>query len=59
MLVGDLVYSDDFIMSCNSKAVYNSISSGFKKPLDAILDMKISYITHDGNALVIEAKRSV
>ena len=43
MVVGDLVYNDDF--DC------------IGKPLDNILDMKIKYITTQGSTIVIEATK--
>ena len=60
MLVGDLVYSDDFECNCNydiydgsdgkrledgAKLIFSTKRDGFKKPLDRILDMKVKHIT--------------
>lgn len=73
MLVGDLVYNDDFDCNCNyeiydcteegkqwgdgAEVIFSTKTDGFKKPLDAILDMKIKYITTNENAIIIEATR--
>ena len=59
MLVGDLVYSDDFDCNCNydiydcteagkqygdgAELIFSTKRNGFRKPLDRILDMKIIY----------------
>ena len=74
MLVGDLIYNDDFDCNCNvdiydcteenaqwgegGKKIY-STNSDHHKPLDAILDMKIKYITVDIKtcSIVVEATR--
>ena len=62
MLVGDLVYSDDFDCNCNyaiydctdgtqygdgAECIFSTVKNGYGKPLDRILDMKIKYITVD------------
>ena len=73
MLVGDLVYNDDFDCNCNyeiydcteegkqwgdgAEVIFSTKTDGFKKPLDVILDMKIKYITTNENAIIIEATR--
>ena len=71
MLVGDLVYNDNFDVNCNYEiydcpddrtwheagCIFNTKIDGWHKPMDWILDMKIKYITtHDG-AIIIEATR--
>ena len=61
MLVGDLIYNDDFDCNCNyeiydcteddqcwtsgAKLIFSTKGNGFKKPLNSILDMQIRYIT--------------
>ena len=68
MLVGDLVYSDDFDCNCNydsteagkqygdgAELIFSTKRNGFRKPLDRILDMKIKYITTQDSTIVIEA----
>lgn len=71
MLVGDLVYSDNFDCNCNyevydctedgkqwgdgAKLIFSTIVNGFRKPLNSVLDMKIKYITTNNNAIIIEA----
>lgn len=73
MLVGDLVYNNDFDCNCNyeiydctedgtqwgdgAKLIFSTIVNGFKKPLDSILDMKIKYITTSELTIIIEATR--
>lgn len=73
MLVGDLVYSDDFDCNCNyeiydctedglqwgdgADVIFSTRVDGFKKPFDKILDMKIKYITTSENMIIIEATR--
>lgn len=73
MLVGDLVYSNDFDCNCNyeiynctengkqygegAEIIFSTKIHGYQKPLDSILDMKIKYITTNENAIVIEAAR--
>ena len=69
MLVGDLVYNDDFdcnyrIYDCTEKQwadgapiVFSTKIDGFTKPLNSILDMTIKYITVNENAIIIEASR--
>lgn len=73
MLVGDLVYSDDFDLNCNyevydctedgkqygdgAEVIFSTKVNGFTKPLNSILDMKIKYITTNETAIVIEATR--
>lgn len=71
MLVGDLIYNDDFDVNCNfdiydcsgdkdwseANLIHTNINN-HEKPLDEILDMKIKYITFDTkrNSIVIEAQ---
>lgn len=73
MLVGDLVYNDDFDCNCNydifdcskpgtehgngAPLIFSTKRDGFVKPLDEILDMKIKYITTDELTIVIEAAK--
>ena len=72
MLVGDLIYNNDFDVNCNyeiydcteegkpwyeSEMIYGTMRDGWKKPLDKILDMKIKYITTNHQSIVIEATR--
>lgn len=73
MVVGDLVYNDDFDCNCNydiydcakdgkqyadgAELIFSTKRDGFNKPLDYILDMKIKYITIQDSTIVIEAKR--
>ena len=73
MLVGDLVYNDNFDCNCNyeiydcteegkqwgdgAEVIFSTKTDGFKEPLDAILDMKIKYITTNENLIIIEATR--
>ena len=75
MLVGDLVYNDNFDCNCNyeiydcteegkqwgdgAEVIFSTKTDRFKKPLDAILDMKIKYITTNENAIIIEAARQI
>ncbi len=72
MLVGDLIYNDDFDCNCNyeiydctedgkqwgdgAELIFSTIINGFKKPLNSVLDMKIKYITTNENAIIIEAE---
>ena len=73
MLVGDLVYNDNFDCNCNyeiydctedgkqwgdgAELIFSTNVNGFKKPLNSVLDMKIKYITTNENAIIIEATR--
>jgi hypothetical protein len=73
MLVGDLVYNDDFDCNCNyeiydctdegkqwgdgAEVIFSIKANGFKKPLNRVLDMKIKYITTNENSIIIEATR--
>ncbi|MGN0656970.1 MAG: hypothetical protein ACI4KR_09255 [Ruminiclostridium sp.] len=70
MLVGDIIYNDDFNCNCDIEVhkytaeieqgrcedtlIYNN-RSGFSKPPCVILDMKVKYITVIDNTLFIEA----
>ena len=58
MLVGDLIYNDDFLVNTNV-AVFDSRRDGWHKPQAAILDLKIKYITTDDNCIIIEGKREI
>lgn len=72
MLVGDLIYNDNFDCNCNyaiydcteggvhwdeAKIIHSTMQHGYSKPKDAILDMKIKYITTSDNILIVEATR--
>ena len=73
MLVGDLVYNNDFDCNCNyeiydctedgkqygdgAEIIFSTKINGFKKPLDSVLDMKIKYITTNEHSIIIEATR--
>ena len=73
MLVGDLVYNDNFDCNCNyeiydctedgrqwgdgAELIFSTKVNGFKKPLDSILDMEIKYITTSERTIIIEATR--
>lgn len=72
MLVGDLIYNDDFDVNTNvsvfdcsdtdtswheKEAVFDSRRDGWHKPLCAILDLKIKYITTDDNCIIIEGEK--
>lgn len=72
MLVGDLIHNNDFDCNCNFEIydctndgktwgedapVFSSLVDGWHKPLDAILDMKIKYITTNDNKIIIEASK--
>lgn len=73
MLVGDLVYNDDFDCNCNyeiydctennkqygdgAEIIFSTKINGFKKPLNSILDMKIKYITTNEYTIIIEATK--
>ncbi|MCQ2077638.1 MAG: hypothetical protein MJZ20_11560 [Bacteroidaceae bacterium] len=68
MLVGDLIYNDDFDINCNytiyngdwhnGNVVFSYARGAWNKPLDTLLDKKINYITLDveRNELVIETE---
>lgn len=73
MLVGDLVYNDDFDVNTNyavfdysdntektwydKDPVFDTRKDGRHKPPAAILDMKIKYITTDGDCIIIEGEK--
>lgn len=73
MLVGDLVYNDDFDCNCNyevydcteygkqygdgAEVIFSTKVNGFTKPLNSVLDMKIKYITTSEMTIIIEATR--
>ena len=71
MLVGDLIYNNDFDCNCNyeiydcteegktwydAELIFSTRREGWIKPLDSILDMKIKYITTN-LGIIIEATR--
>lgn len=73
VLVRDLIYNNDFDCNCNyeiydcteegkqwgeeSELIFSTKRDGFDTPSEAILNMKIKYITISGLTLVIEASR--
>lgn len=75
MLVGDLVYNDYFDCDCNhrvydctaedthydngGKCIYDAVRDGNRKPLDAVLDMQVLYLTVTDNCIIIEARRNL
>lgn len=75
MLVGDLVYNDYFDCDCNhrvydctaedthydngTKCIYDAVRDGNRKPLDAVLDMQVLYLTVTDNCIIIEARRNL
>lgn len=75
MLVGDLVYNDYFDCDCNHrvydctaedthydngvKCIYDAVRDGNRKPLDAVLDMQVLYLTVTDNCIIIEARRNL
>lgn len=75
MLVGDLVYNDNFDCDCNYKiydctaadahynrgaaCIYDTVRDGNRKPLDAVLDMQVLYLTVTGCTIIIEAGRNL
>lgn len=72
MLVGDIIYNDDFDANLNyaiydcpkgcekvwreSDEIWSTLKNGYGKPLDKILDRQVGYITISDNILIIEAK---
>lgn len=71
MLVGDLIYNNDFDCNCNyeiydcteegktwhdAELIFSTRREGWIKPLDSILYMKIKYIT-TSLGIIIEATR--
>ena len=70
MLVGDIVYNDNFDFNANYaiyeykaskpwyelEPVFSTMKDGFIKPLDRILDMKVVYVTISGEVLIIEGR---
>ena len=75
MLVGDLVYNDYFDCDCNhrvydctaedthydngAKCIYDAVRDDNRKPLDAVLDMQVLYLTVTDNCIIIEARRNL
>lgn len=75
MLVGDLVYNDYFDCDCSCKVydcttaddhynsgaacIYDTVRDGNRKPLDAVLDMQVLYLTVTDNCIIIEAGRNL
>lgn len=69
MLVGDVIYNDDFDFNANyaiykckpniswqeTEPIFSTAKDGYSKPLDAILDLKVKYMTIHGKVLIIEA----
>lgn len=75
MLVGDLVYNDYFDCDCSCKVydcttaddhynsgaacIYDTVRDGNRKPLDAVLDMQVLYLTVTDNCIIFEAGRNL
>lgn len=75
MLVGDLVYNDYFDCDCSCKVydcttaddhynsgaacIYDTVRDSNRKPLDAVLDMQVLYLTVTDNCIIIEAGRNL
>ena len=73
VLVGDLVYNNDFDCNCNyeiydctedgkqygdgADIIFSTKNDSSIKPSDSILDMKIKYITVIKNTIIIEATK--
>ena len=73
MLVGDIIYNDYFDCNCNyavydcsekgavhddgGKLVSSTLRDGYRKPLDAILDLEVRYLTINNNVLIIEGEK--
>ncbi len=69
MLVGDVIYNDGFDFNANyaiykykpdtswqeSEPIFSTAKDGYGKPLNAILDLKVKYMTIHGKVLIIEA----
>ena len=69
MLVGDLIYNNDFDCNCNieiydctedglqygdgAEMIFSTTRDGWHKPLDSILDMKIKYITTNKDMAIV------
>ena len=69
MLVGDLIYNNDFDCNCNieiydctknglqygdgAEIIFSTAREGWHKPLDEILDMKIKYITTNKDMAIV------
>lgn len=68
MLVGDIIYNDEFDFNANYaiyicetntswqevEPIFSTARDGYGKPLDAILDLSVGYITIHENVLIIE-----
>lgn len=74
MTVGDVIYNDQFdfnanwaIYKCKSGQCWHdfdepflsTLKNGYDKPLDAVLDMPISYLTINNNILIIEVEDKI
>ena len=71
MLVGDLIDNNEFDCNCNyivydcsngeqwgeegAKILYSTITDGSQNISEAVLNMKIKYITTSNNMIIIEA----
>lgn len=69
LTVGDVIFNDHFDFNANyavykckpntcwneNEPIVSTLKDGYNKPLDAILDMKIDYMTISDNILIIEA----
>lgn len=74
MLVGDIVYNNNFDCNCNyavydcsgkdtfhddgGKLVFSTLRDGYGKPLDTTLDLQVKYITTSDNVLIIEGAKN-
>lgn len=68
MTVGDIIYNDNFDFNANyalykcksgmcwdeTKPFLSTLKDGYDKPLDAVLDMPVKYLTIHNNVLIIE-----
>lgn len=69
MIVGDLIYNDDFNIDCDFEVydcriaenwqtaplLFSTLINGGHKPLDSILDMRIKLITICESRIIVEA----
>ena len=42
-----------------AKCIYDAVRDGNRKPLDAVLDMQVLYLTVTDNCIIIEARRNL
>ena len=66
MIVGDLIYNDDFDCNCNyaiydvedeAKLLFSTKRDGFNKPLNWILELKKKCITINNSVHALEVTR--